>query len=165
MRRKLLNYGYDPTKTAHEFETQTPRPLPRWLFAGASPANGGIPGMRLVGSPSRDTAAGLEEPYKTLVNATLRKGEYIPIIGVVGTVAILARPRESRIYMIIQNTSVANVLYVGIGFQPTTTAAGSTGLILAANGGNYEPQVFPQGDIWLLGSAANTQFVMYVAQG
>lgn len=156
---------YNPQKTAHEFETQRPRPLPRNLFVGPSPGLGGVAHMRPIGAESRSAADKLDEPYRSLLVGIQRKAEFIPVIGVVGTTPILVRSRESRIYLIIQNTSVANVLYVGIGFQPTTTAAGSTGLILAANGGNYEPACIPQSDIWLSASAANTQFVMYVAQG
>jgi len=166
MADRPANYhGYNPQKTAHEFETQTPRPLPRRLFVGPSPGLGGVLQMRPRSVQSQSLADKLDEPYRSLLNGVLRKGDYIPVIGTVGTAPVLVRPRESRIYLIIQNTSVANVLHVGIGFQPTITAVGSTGLILAANGGNYEPQVIPQNDIWLVANAASTQFVMYVAQG
>jgi hypothetical protein len=107
----------------------------------------------------------IPEPWKWLVYAAQRKANFQSVVGVVGVVPILIRPAESRTYMILQNTSAANTLFVGIGYQPTGTGTGITGLILAANGGNYEPSAIPQEDIWVLGSAAGTNFVLYVAQG
>jgi hypothetical protein len=160
-----MDVKYNPFKTAHEFETQRSRPLPRNLFAGASPTIGGVSGRDPKGFESPSAANRLDEPWKSLLLGIQRKAEFVPVIGTVGTTAINIRPRESRIYLLVQNTSVANVLYLGIGFAPTTTLAGSTGLILAANGGNYEPSWVPQQDLWLSASAANTQFVVYVAQG
>jgi hypothetical protein len=149
----------------HDFETQRAEPLPKGLQGGPIPDLQSRRNSGVVGVQSAALGNGLPEPYRSLLYGIQRKGEYVPIVGVVGTVAILARPREERTYLIVQNTSVANTLFVGVGYAPANTGTGITGLILAANGGNYEPAVIPQGDIWLLGSAANTQFVVYIAQG
>lgn len=149
----------------HGFETQRAEPLPRGLRGGPIPELQSRGTTGITGVQSASLANTLAEPWRSLLFGIQRKAEFVSVVGVVGTAAILARPMEERTYLIIQNTSVANTLFVGVGYAPQNTGTGITGLILAANGGNYEPTVIPQGDIWVLGSAANTQFVIYVAQG
>lgn len=147
----------------HEFETQRPRRLSGITQVGP-PANT----QRSVRPSSVESAGLIEstpEPYKSLIWAAQRRGNFTPIFGVIGTTAQLVRPAESRTYILVQNTSIANQLFVGIGYAPVNNGTSVTGLILAANGGNYEPSVIPQQDIWLLGSGANTGFVLYIAQG
>lgn len=149
----------------HGFETQRAEPLPRNLQGGPIPDLQSRRASGVSGVQSLSLGATLQEPWRSLLFGVQRKGEFVPIVGVVGTAPILARAREERTYLIVQNTSVANTLFIAVGYQPANTGTGITGLILAANGGNYEPAVIPQGDIWVLGSAANTQFVIYIAQG
>lgn len=151
--------------TAHEFQTQKRSPFPKTLYVGPIAELQSTQVTGLVSQPSQALMNQLPEPWRSLMYGIQRKGNFIPITGSVGTTPILARAAEERTYVIIQNTSAANQLFVGVGYQPVNTGAGVTGLILAANGGNFEPGVIPQQDIWLLGSAANTLFVMYVAQG
>lgn len=149
----------------HGFETQRAEPLPRNVQGGPIPDLQSRRASGITGVQSASLGNSLPEPYRSLLYGIQRKGEFQSVVGVVGTVAILARPMEERTYIIIQNTSVANTLFVGVGYAPQNTGTGITGLILAANGGNYEPAVIPQGDIWVLGSAAGTQFVIYIAHG
>jgi hypothetical protein len=149
----------------HDFETQRALDLPADLWNGPPPTTQSRQLRSVQSVQSRSLANTLEEPWRSLVYAAQRKGDFIPIFGVVGTVALLIRSSESRTYFIIQNTSAANQLFIGVGYPPVNNGVSVTGLILAANGGNYEPSVIPQGDIWVLGSAANTGFVMHVAQG
>lgn len=147
----------------HEFETQRPLQLPDELYVGPPPVTQG--GLRPASVESASLARSLPEPWASLIWAAQRKGNFISLFGVVGTSPQLIRSSEERTYLIVQNTSAANQLFVGIGYAPVNNGTSVTGLILAANGGNYEPSVIPQQDIWLLGSAANTGFVLHVAQG
>jgi len=165
MSKELFPALGEGQESAHEFEAQRSRPLPANLWRGPIPElqSRGVTGVQSVQSAALMNT--LPEPWKSLIYAIQRKANFQSIVGVVGTAPILARAMEERTYLIVQNTSVANTLFVGVGYQPANTGTGISGLILAANGGNYEPFCVPQEDIWLLGSAANTQFVMYIAQG
>ena len=146
---------------AHEFETQDYQRMPRAMLGGRLPR-----AMTGVNSAPSQAASDRFQGYESeLLKATQRKGSYIPLYGTVGTSPVLVRPAESRIYLIIQNTSVANQLIVGVGFQPVNNGTSVAGLILAANGGNFEPAVIPQQEIWLLGSGAGTGYTIFVAQG
>jgi len=150
--------------SGHEFETQRPRRLPPLIVAPpgrVASARIGAP----AGAPSQALMDQFPEPTRSLIYAAQRKADFIPLFGTVGTEPILVRPAEARTYLIVQNTSAANQLFVGVGYQPTNNGTSVTGLILAANGGNFEPAAIPQGDIYLLGSAAGTGFVVYVANG
>jgi len=147
----------------HEFELQRPRHFDGVTQIGPPPST--QRSMRPKSVESSGAMEQLSEPWRSLAWAAQRKGNFTPIFGVVGTVAQLIRPTEDRTYLIVQNTSIANQLFVGVGYQPINNGTSVTGLILAANGGNFEPSVIPQQDIWLLGSGANTGFVLYVAQG
>lgn len=127
------------------------------------PRDDGVPGSRISNSLMNQFSA---DPWKkALLYAIQRKGNFIPIYGTVGTTPVLIRPAEERTYLIVQNTSAANTLFVGIGYQPLITAGGATGLQLNAGGGAYEPAVIPPQDIWLVGSGAGTAFVVQVATG
>lgn len=161
---KLLGGG-------QEFQEQTPySELPADLFAGPPPrtqsaaGNGGSPiyGLALAPSsaPPQDKYAGLPPDLRALITAVQRIGDVTMYSGTVGTQAILVRPAERRTYLLLQNTSAANSLLFGIGVQPAVITGGFTGFLLAANGGSFEPQVIPQQDIWLLGSAAGTLFTI-----
>jgi hypothetical protein len=150
----------------NEFATQQRRRLPDSLQLVVPNARGSSgAGLAPNSAPSQALMNTLPEPWRTLLYGIQRKASFIPLFGTVGTTAVLVRPAEERTYIIIQNTSAANQLIVGIGYQPVNNGTSVTGLILAANGGNYEPSAIPQGDIWLLGSAANTGFVVHVANG
>jgi len=152
--------------TAQEFQRERPgEALPDTLYGGPPPwaARGSVDNSGGdVGRAGPTTAESqLGEPWSTLLRGVQRKGNLTPQYASVSTTAVLVRPMEDRLYIIIQNTSLANTLYVGVGYPPTTV----TGVLLAANGGAYEPTVVPQQEIWLLGSAANTTFVILYANG
>lgn len=149
------------------------RPLPDTLYSGPPPYTGRREGKDVVesgagapGMPGAPNAAmpgenRLPEPWDSLLRGVQRKGNFTAQYGAVGQEPVLVRVLEDRLYLIIQNTTLANTLFVGVGYPPTTT----TGVLLAANGGAYEPSVIPQQEIWLLGSAANTTFVILYANG
>jgi len=149
----------------HEFEQQQARPLPENLQGGPLPELQSRRATGITGVESPSLMNSLPEPWRSLIYASQRKGNFQSVVGTVGTTAILARPAENRTYIIIQNTSAANILFIGVGYQPTNNGTAITGLILAANGGNFEPAVIPQEDIYVLGNAAGTSFVIYLAQG
>ena len=149
----------------HEFQTQQARPLPPNLQGGPLPELQSRRSTGIASIESQSLMNTLPEPWRSLIYASQRKGNFQSVVGTVGATAILARPAESRTYLIVQNTSAANILFVGVGYQPTNNGTTITGLILAANGGNFEPSVIPQEDIYLLGNAAGTSFVIYLAQG
>jgi hypothetical protein len=149
-----------------EFQTQQRQRLPATLREVVPNARGSSgAGYAPNSAQSQALMYTLPEPWRSLLYGVQRKANFMPLFGTVGTVAQLIRPAEERTYIIIQNTSAANQLIVGIGYAPVNNGTSVTGLILAANGGNYEPSAIPQGDIWLLGSAANTGFVVHVANG
>ncbi|MGH8744518.1 MAG: hypothetical protein ACREUY_09600 [Burkholderiales bacterium] len=162
---------------AHEFQAERGHQLPADLWVGPPPSTqsrgigstseetGGISGelaMPAAARRSRSVEDTLEEPWRSLLRGILRKGNFIQLYGTVGTQPVLVRPAESRSYFIIQNTSIANTLFVAAGYGPVVVAGGATGFILQANGGNYEPSVIPQQDIWVSANAAGTQWVMAV---
>lgn len=145
----------------HEFQQQEPgAPLPenlgdggRPFFRSRSPTEGagiGVPG----GSVSQ------MEALRLLLRGLWRQADFTPFYGSVGTTATLIRPREARGYLIMQNTSVAARLSIGIGYAPTI----ATGILLLPGGGAYEPWAVPQGDIWMIADSACT-FVGYFAPG
>lgn len=146
----------------HEFETQVPQYNPVPNLGGRDPnSQPRAPGR----APSYGVAVrgNFSQFQFELLNATNGQVEFIPIVGTVTTTTpILARPRENRTYCIIQNVSAAASLIVSFGYQPSSSPV--TGLVLAPNGGSYEPFKIPQGDIWLLGSGGTASFVMYVSQ-
>jgi hypothetical protein len=158
-----------------EFQEERAHALPPDLYIGPPPRTQtrSGPGTETPGISSElATSAGsarsrslldsLDEPWRTIMYALQRKGQYIQTFGTVGLQPQLIRGAESRSYFIIQNTSLANSLFVGVGYGPVVVAGGATGFLLQPNGGNYEPTVFPQGDIWVSASGAGTQWVMAV---
>ena len=157
-----------------EFQEQTPySDLPADLYAGPPPktqsaaGDGGSPiaGLALApaSAPPQDQYSGLPPDLRALINAVQRIGNVTMYSASVGLQAILVRPAERRTYLLLQNTSAANQLLFGIGMQPSLITGGFTGFLLAPNGGSFEPQVIPQQDIWLLGSAAGTLFTIAIA--
>lgn len=147
----------------HEFQQDRPgMELPDTLYSGPPPYAGRGASPSELGRGAPDTAENkLGSPWNVLLRGIQRKGEVVAQYATVGTSPVLVRPSEERMYLIIQNTSLAATLYVGVGYPPTTL----NGLILAANGGAYEPSVIPQGDIWLLASGAATNYVLLYAVG
>lgn len=187
MRDRVMRKREQPIRLlggGHEFQEERGHNLPENLWIGPSP---GTQGRGTAGQivPSPGSAAGLSdelampaasrrarsrggdlsEPWRTLMYGTQRKGDLLQTYGIVGTNPVLIRPAENRIYLIVQNTSLANTLLVGVGYGPQIVAGGATGFILLPNGGNYEPSVIPQQDIWVTGSAAGTTWVMAAAVG
>lgn len=155
---------------AHEFESQRARSLPRQLRGDGVGADGRLPIAQLPGGiasgPSQSFVDQFDDPFRKAMLYTLqRKGNFIQFFGQVGTTPVLVRAAEARTYVLIQNTSAASQLIIAFGYPPSVTGTNITGLILAANGGNYEPAVIPQQDIWLLGSGAGVGYVVCVAQG
>jgi hypothetical protein len=146
----------------HEFQQQeTGAPLPdnlvegRPFFRSRAPTEGaGIGSIASGGSVSQI------EALRMLLRGLWRQADFTPFYGSVSTVAVLIRPRELRGYLIIQNTSVASRLSIGIGYAPTI----ATGILLLPGGGAYEPWAVPQGDIWMIADASCT-FVGYFAPG
>jgi hypothetical protein len=162
-----------------EFQDDTPwHDLPDDLVVGPGPDTQGSPGvgggftpgmaqdlaMPAVSAPSPSLLNKFAaDPWKqALLYSLQRKGRFQQTFGNVGTQAVLIRKAESRTYLIIQNTSVANTLIVAFGYAPQIIAGGATGLILLANGGNYEPSVIPQEDVWVVSAVAGTQWTLAV---
>jgi hypothetical protein len=158
-----------------EFQNQNPwAPITDVLNVGPPPdtqRNGpGVQGLpQAVGfdnnAPPHNISSNLHEPWASLLNGIYQKVDVQQTYGTVGTQAVLVRKAEGRIYLLIQNTSLANQLFVAFGYAPSIVAGGATGFLLAPNGGSIEPKCIPQQDIWLLGSAAGTQFVLAAATG
>ena len=169
---------------AHEFQAERGHDLPANLWVGPQPATqargpAGIaqdsPAGEMGISADLAMPAGsrrsrtlldiLREPWRTIMYGIQRKGDFIQTFGVVGLQPIMIRAAEARTYFILQNTSLANTLLVGIGYGPVIVAGGATGFLMQPNGGNYEPAMIPQGDIWVSASGAGTQWVMAVCTG
>lgn len=70
-----------------------------------------------------------------------------------GAVATVVRPEESRRYLLIQNNSAANALFIGFGAAPSGAATDFQ--ILA--GQTVEFLKIPQNEIYFLGAGANTR--------
>jgi hypothetical protein len=165
-RKRILGGGQD-------FQNQDPwAPLPENLRMGPPPATqpgAEIPGFpALAGStgtnaPQAAVGSNLADPWRTLLNGILRRCNLQQTFGTVSTQATLIRPAESRIYLLLQNTSLANQLIVAFGYAPQLVTGGATGFVLAPNGGSIEPACIPQQDVWVFGSAAGTTWVLGVA--
>jgi hypothetical protein len=76
----------------------------------------------------------------------------------VGTAWVKARPEEKRVYFFIVNNNAVNNLFVAY-----AQLDGTVGSIAIGPGGFYEPWVIPTNEIWLQGSAANTNGVLSIA--
>lgn len=163
---------------AQEFQEQSPWDrLPDDLYAGPPPPTQTVlgPGGAVTVGPIDDLAMSpasrlspsvlnqFNDPWqRALLNAIQQKGNFQQTAGVVGTSALLIRKAESRVYLIIQNTSIANLLFVAFGYQPQVLTGGATGFQLNANGGNYEPKITPQQDVWVIANAVATPWVLAV---
>lgn len=146
----------------HEFQKDRPgMRLPSTLYGGPPPYAGRADGGENARGVPQTAENTLGEPWATLLRGIQRKANLLPQYGTVGTTPILVRPAEDRLYLIVQNTSLAAQVYVGVGYPPSSV----TGILLAANGGAYEPYVIPQQEIWILASAADTPFVILYANG
>lgn len=97
--------------------------------------------------------------YEYMMRRIERRAHFSALAFSVGsTVATLIRRQEDRLYLLIQNTDAANKIYLGIGYQPSST----TGIVLTA-GTVYEPFQVPDNDIFVLGSAAGVTGVLLFA--
>jgi hypothetical protein len=166
-RNRILGAGQD-------FQNQDPwAPLPDNLRIGPPPdtqRSGGVDHFPDSAgfnnnAPSQNRGSRIEEPWRTLLTGIYRKADVQQFFGTVGTQAVLVRKAESRIYLLIQNTSLANQLFVAFGYAPQIVTGGATGFLLAPNGGSIEPSAVPQQDVWLVASGAGTQFVFAAATG
>lgn len=82
-----------------------------------------------------------------------RFGEFAHLPFSVGTdpaAPVLLRAQTKRTYLLIENTSVGDKLYVGFGQQPSASVG-----VTIQPGGNFLADVtVPQNDLYLTGSAA-----------
>lgn len=87
---------------------------------------------------------------------TMRYCNFSHIGFSVGTVAedepILTRPSNKRTFLLIQNTHVAQDLFVGFGIKPSATI----GVKIPAGGNFLLDSLVAQDDVYLAGSAAGT---------
>jgi hypothetical protein len=142
-----------------------PPPTQTVLGPGGSAMVGPIDGLAVSGGSRLSPAAinKFSDPFqRAILWAMQQKGDFQQTAGTVGTGAQLIRKAESRTYFIIQNTSLANLLFVAFGYAPQVLAGGATGFQLNANGGNYEPKICPQQDVWVIANGAGTPWVMAV---
>jgi hypothetical protein len=176
MRRRSPIFGL--SGGGHEFQEQTPwDTLPADLYTGPPPNTQSIvgPGGSVQIGPldglavpetsrlSPNVVNQFTDPWqRAILWAIQQKGNFQQLAGTVGTGALLIRKAESRSYLILQNTSVANLLFVAFGYQPQVLAGGATGFQLNANGGNYEPKIVPQQDVWVISNGAGTPWVLAV---
>lgn len=101
--------------------------------------------------------AALGKYLQALLDAVHGKTVTTPIYGTVGTeAALIVQGNGNRSWLFIQNLDAANVLYVGVGYSPTE----ATGLRLGSQGIAFEPAKVPIEDIYLLGSAGDTDFLV-----
>jgi hypothetical protein len=115
---------------------------------------------------SRSAVNQFDDPFqREVIRQLSAKVNVIQSAGVVGLQPLLIRKAEERTYLLLQNTSVANSLFFAMGYPPQVVAGGSTGFILLANGGNYEPNKISQEDIWVVATVAGTTWVLAVATG
>jgi hypothetical protein len=170
--------GQSMSGGGQEFQEQTSWDvLPEDLYSGPPPWNQSVEGPG--GTPVAGPIDGLAVPetsrlspavinrtnnpwQRALLWAIQQKGDFQQSAGTVGTVATLIRKAESRLYLLLQNTSLANLLFVAFGYQPQVVAGGATGFQLNANGGNIEPKICPQQDVWVIGNAASVPWVIAV---
>jgi hypothetical protein len=161
-----------------EFQEQNPWDrLPDDLYVGPPPPTQTVlgPGGSTAVGPISDLAVSFtsrlspaavnkfDDPWqRALLYAIQQKGNFQQTAGTIGTAAQIIRKAESRIYLIIQNTSIANLLFVAFGYPPQVLTGGATGFQLNANGGNYEPKITPQQDVWVIGNAASVPWVLAV---
>jgi len=73
-------------------------------------------------------------------------------------VPILLLRADFRTYLLIQNLSLANDLWIGFDTQPDP--ANSRGIRIAKELA-FEPGRIPQNDIWVIGSAAGKGTILY----
>lgn len=92
------------------------------------------------------------------LKALKRQGNFLAISQTIfASSPVLVLNAQPRAYIIVQNNDTVNTLYFGVGFQPNS----QFGLQISP-GGNYEPLVIPQGDIWL-NSNGTTQITLLYA--
>lgn len=92
------------------------------------------------------------------VTASDTRANFTQLIFPYAAVFQLILPQAARGYLLIQNLDAAANLFVGFGFQPTTTQG-----LKIIPGTAYEPYVVPQNDIFICGDAAGTCMVLFSA--
>ena len=109
-----------------------------------------------IGRPpnGRDYAA-LASPGAGSVALSANQSFWQSVIFTVGTTPLKIQDSLARKFLLIQNNSAANTIYVGFGWQPTALNS----LVLQAGFG-YEPFAYPVNEIWVTGSAAGSVGVM-----
>lgn len=127
------------------------------------PVGAAIEAQRLT--PFHASAASTNDPelLRRIPHASYTPGMYgdmsiTPIILAANTSLLaLSRPRNTRIYLMIQNTLAANILYAQFGNQADINA------VQIQPGGNWLfDAVVPQNDLYLFSAAAGTVLVAYV---
>lgn len=107
------------------------------------------------------------EQLTELLRAIWRKGELIvqPFLASNVGNPVQIRPAESRSYVMVQNQSGANQIFVNFG-RPPGVAGGTPidAFILGANLGFYEPICVPQNEIYVSAAAAATPGVLVWAR-
>ena len=98
-----------------------------------------------------------EDANEELMRALRRQANFSQLIISYTAEPLLVLPATIRTYVLIQNIDSLETLYVGFGFEPSN----GIGLLLAADGGFYEPFQVPQNDIWVVGSGAGTVNIIY----
>lgn len=113
---------------------------------------------RIVSSSREATPLRWSDILSMALKALKRQGNFLAISQVIAagtpTLILNAQPRA---YLIVQNNDLAATVYFGVGFQPNS----QFGLQIVPLG-NYEPNVIPQGDIWL-NASANAQITCLYA--
>ena len=106
-----------------------------------------------AGGGNRGGGGGVDQNFlNRLMNAVQRRANFNQIPFIYTTTVIRLRAMEERSYFFIQNTDPAQSLFLAFGTTPSST----TGVVIAANGGFYEPFQVPQNEIYIVGSGTGT---------
>jgi hypothetical protein len=112
---------------------------------------------RIVSKTREATPLDWANVLSMALKALKRQANFVGIAQIItASTPVLVLNAQPRAYLIVQNNDPANVVYFGVGFQPSA----GFGIQIAALG-NYEPLVVPQGDIWLNANGTAQVTILY----